>query len=134
MMVARNYFKTAVNDIDTLNDFVLTDDNLQLKTYQHDELMDFMCIKHDFDIRRIQKGIGRLDQYYKKMNIVRENTKHVHKIIHPRSENYIFYDDTLSDVEFRTSESDNDVGKDTDELTSEKKARPSKNTVRLLIK
>lgn len=107
MRDAQNYFKTALNEIDESDDFVLTDDQLELRKYQYEELMDFMCVKHDFDVSRIQTGIDRLKKSYKEMNVTRENTKVVHKIIHPRSENYVFRAMT-EDLEFISSSTDSE--------------------------
>ena len=93
MISARDYYRTAMTDIDKNDNFVLSDDNLYLRQFQYENLMDFMCVKHGFDIGRIEKGISRLDMYYKKMDVIRPNTKHVHDIIHPRSEDYPFIED-----------------------------------------
>ena len=104
---ARNYFRNAIKKIDESDEFVLTDDNLNLRKFQYEELMDFMCVKHNFDVLRIQTGITRLEEYQKKMEVVRENKKIVHKILQPRSENYIFKalsDD--DDIEFLSSSDD----------------------------
>jgi flap endonuclease-1 len=97
MVLARDYFKNALNKLDESEDFILTDDNLKLRKFQFEELMDFMCVKHNFDIIKIQNGIKRLDQCYKNMNVIRENTKQVHTILQPRSENYTFitFEDTI---------------------------------------
>lgn len=120
---ARNYFRDALKKIDQSKDFVLTDDNLQLRQYQFEELIDFMCVKHNFDVIRIQNGIKRLDAYYKKMNITRENTKQVYKILQPRSENYVFKD--LSDtIEFLPS--------DEEEEFASKKTQPKKKILQLI--
>jgi flap endonuclease-1 len=116
MIDARNYFRNALAEIDNSEDFVLTDDNLKLKQYQYEELMDFMCIKHDFDVTRIQNGIDRLKEYYKQMDVTRENKKFVHKIIQPRSENYIVKMADENSIEFRSS----------DEETIPSKKLPSK--------
>lgn len=106
MYSARDYFKNATCELDKSKDFVITDDQLKLKKYQYEELMDFMCIKHNFDVTRIQTGINRLEEYYKKMGITRENNKKVHKILQPRSENYIFTE--ISDnIEFLPSDDEN---------------------------
>lgn len=108
MIAAKNYFKDALKGIDDSKDFVITDDQLRLKKYQYEELMDFMCVKHNFDILRVQTGIDRLDSSYKKMNITRENTKKVHKILQPRSPNYIFKN-LSEDIEFLSSDEDTEM-------------------------
>lgn len=104
MVEARNYFKNAMKKLDESDDFVLTDDNLQLKQFQYEELMDFMCIKHNFDVIRIQTGIDRLKKYYQEMNVTRENKKQVHKIITPRNENYIINSLDENNIEFLSSD------------------------------
>ena len=66
--------------------------------------MDFMCVKHNFDVIRTQTGVNRLKEYHKQMNVTRENIKKVHKIIQPRSKNYIFRE-ISDDIEFLSSSS-----------------------------
>lgn len=105
MIAARNYYKNALKQLDNSNNFVLTDDNLYLRQFQHKELLDFMCTKHNFDIIRIQAGIERLKDYYQRMNITRPNAKKVHKIIDPDISLYSVSE--LSDnIEFLPSSSD----------------------------
>jgi flap endonuclease-1 len=126
MIGAKYYFKNALKKIDESDDFVITDDNLKLRNYQYEELMDFMCIKHDFDITRIQTGINRLKKCYQIMKVTRENTKFVHKILQPRSENYIFKQlSEDNDIEFLSSE-------DSAEVMPTKKTPP--NTLKYTIK
>ena len=103
MFKAREYFRNALKEIDDSDDFVLTDDHLKLRKFQYEELMDFMCVKHNFDVTRVQNGINRLEEYHKKMDVTRENTKKVHKILQPRSENYIFKEAFSDDVDFLSS-------------------------------
>ena len=129
MIEARNYFRNALKELDDSDDFVLTDHNLKLRKYQYEELMDFMCVKHNFDVVRIQTGINRLEEYYKKMNITRENTKVAHKILQPRSENYIFK--ALSDdnnIDFLSSDEDKD------NTVQTKKNQAKKNIIKTINK
>lgn len=105
MIDAQYYFKNALREIDESDTFVLTDDNLKLRNFQYEELMDFMCVKHDFDVTRIQTGVDRLKKYYKVLNVTRENTKAVHTILQPRSENYIFKQ-LSDDIDFISSDDD----------------------------
>lgn len=123
MFEARNYFRNALKKLDESKDFVLTDDQTELRKFQYEELMDFMCVKHNFDVTRIQTGVNRLEQYYKNMNVTRENTKKVHKIIIPRSENYIFRD-IVDDIDFLSSEDD-----DSDVLEMPSKKKKSLNNI-----
>jgi len=102
MLAAKKYFNNALKEIDESN-FVPSNDQLQLRKFQYEELMDFMCVKHNFDVERIQTGINRLTEYYKNMDVTRENTKKVHKILQPRSENYIFKA-LIEDIDFLPSE------------------------------
>jgi flap endonuclease-1 len=106
MIEAKKYFKNALKEIDESDNFKIVDGQLDLVKYQYLELMDFMCVKHGFDVTRIQTGIERLKEYYKKMNITKENTKKAHKIIQPKTENYIMQALT-NDIEFLSS-SDSD--------------------------
>ncbi len=103
MLSAKKYFKSAVKKLDDSENFILTDDNLYLRKIQFDALIDFLCVKHNFDFLRIHGAVVKLNDLYKKMKITRENTKEVHKILQPRSESYEF--STLSDeIEFLPSE------------------------------
>jgi len=102
MIDARDYYHNALSDLDKSDDFFITEDNIKLRKFQSEELIDFLCVKHGFDILRIQNGIKRLDQYYREMGITRENTKHVHTIIQPRSENFVFL--SLDDIEVMSSD------------------------------
>jgi flap endonuclease-1 len=104
MIDAQYYFKNALKELDESEDFVLTEDNLTLCQFQYDELMDFMCVKHNFDVMKIQKGVKQLEECYTRMSIMRENTKKVHKILQPRSENYIFKTIEDDNIEFRSSD------------------------------
>lgn len=128
LIVARNYFKKALEKIDQSDNFILTDDNLKLRKYQYDELMDFMCVKHNFDIIRIQTAIERLKKSYTALNVQRENTKKVHQILQPRSENYAFkalsgdFDFLSSDDEDATDATDVDT--ENYEMASKNKSKP----------
>lgn len=114
MIDAKKYFKNALKEIDESDNFILTDDQLKLRKFQYEELMDFMCVKHNFDVIRIQTGIERLKEYYKKMNVTRENTKKTYKILQPRSENYIFRALT-EDLDFLSSDKESDGTDESDE-------------------
>ena len=105
MIAARDYYKNALHQLDNSDNFVLTDDNLYLRQFQHKELLDFMCTKHNFDIMRIQTGIERLKEYYQTMKVTRPNAKKVHEIINPNISLYSVSE--LSDnIEFLPSSSD----------------------------
>jgi len=80
LIAARNYFRTVVADIDNNEEFVMTDDNIKLRKFQQNELIDFMCIKHNFDIENIDNGIHRLRTAYRHLGVTRPNTKKVHTI------------------------------------------------------
>ncbi|CAH6420086.1 XPG family DNA repair endonuclease [uncultured virus] len=90
MIEAQLYFKTALADIDADESFVITDSQLTLRQFQYEELMDFLCVKHGFDIERISIAINRFKEYYKMLGVVRPNTSKVHTILQPRSEDYSF--------------------------------------------
>lgn len=96
----RKYFKNSLIDIDQNNDFVISEDQLYLRRYQYNELMDFMCTKHNFDPIIIHNGIQRLEEYYNILHITKLNTKHVHSIINPKIQ--INFND---DIEFLSSSS-----------------------------
>jgi flap endonuclease-1 len=128
MFEARNYFLNALDYLDQSDNFVITDEQLKLKKCQYEELMDFMCVKHNFDVVRIHNGIKRLEEYHKKMGVTRENTKKVHMILQPRTENYIFasYIDNIdflpSDDERKLVVSKKDSVDTIDNIISKKKS------------
>lgn len=132
LFAARDYFKTATSELDKSDDFSLTEDNLELREYQYEELVDFMVVKHNFDIIRVQNGITRLKKYHSDMKITRKNTKKVHKIIQPRSENYMSEPLSISDyIEFLSedsSDSDPKSNKKQSSDSSSENERPSKAT------
>lgn len=96
----RKYFKNSLNLIDENENFSLSEDQLQIRKYQYNELMDFMCVKHNFDPIIIHNGIQRLEEYYNILHITRENTKKVHTIINPKLQINI-----SDDIEFLSSSS-----------------------------
>lgn len=108
LILSRDYYRDSVDELDESDDFVITDDSLELRRFQFEELMDFMCVKHGFDIMRITTGIERLKKYYKIMDVYRENTKNVHTIIQPRSENYLIRALT-EDLDFISSDEEEEM-------------------------
>lgn len=88
MTEARNYFRNALAQLDNSKDFTITDNQLYLRQYQYEELMDFMCVKHGFDAEKIQKGVDRLKQYYQIMKVDRPNMSKVHKIMNREQLDY----------------------------------------------
>lgn len=102
MIEARNYFKNAFKEIDQSKEFFLTDDNLKLRTFQYDELINFMCTKHNFNYGKIESGVKRLSEYYAKMKVIRPNKKIVHQISQPTSDDFVFLS---SDEECEDNES-----------------------------
>lgn len=88
MLAMRDYFKNAVSELDEDNSFVISDDQIKLRKFQYDELMDFMCHKNGFEVSRMINGVNRLDQYYQKMNVTRGNTKKVYKLSKSRRNIY----------------------------------------------
>lgn len=112
MIKAKKYFNTALEDIDN-SGFTVEDDQLELRKFQEEELMDFMCVKHNFDVTKILTAVNRLKEYYEAMNVTRENNKKVHTILHPRSEKYVIRE--LSDeIDFLSSESEGSDESDQD--------------------
>jgi flap endonuclease-1 len=95
MIAARDYFRTVVDDLDLDSDFVITDDNVKVRNFQSDELIDFLCTKHNFDFEKIHTGIERLKEAHKKLHINRKNTKNVHKILEPNKYNYMMTSDVI---------------------------------------
>lgn len=111
MIETKNYFKNAVNEIDE-SDFIMTDHNSKLRVCQSDELIDFMCVKHDLDMMKIESFVDKLKACYKKMNITAHNIGKYHKILQVRSVDYMFLpseesEEAVSDsVDFFDSDSD----------------------------
>ncbi len=122
---ARDYFKNALEEIDR-SDFTVTDHNSTLRKFQYDELIDFMCVKHGFDVFKIENCLNRLSVCHSKMNITKENNKSYHTILQQRSIDYMFF--SSSDTE-TTSESESksksDSGSDSE---SESNSSPDPKT------
>lgn len=106
MYNAYSYFNNSVNEIDTMKKFKIVEKNLQLKIFQHDELLDFMCIKHNFDPDRIRRGLHRLQNAQENMNVTSKNTKKVHILSGPIKDNSIFIDIMSPDFNISFSDSD----------------------------
>jgi len=96
MFEATIFFKTALDDLDNNDDFIITNHNLRLRTYQHDELLNFMCVKHNFDTIKVQSMIRRLSVYYNKMKVTRANKTKVHEMINSETSDYAFLSDSDS--------------------------------------
>lgn len=107
MLDASHYFKNALKELDNSNNFILTDDNLELRQFQHDELLDFMCTKHGFDVDRMRTGLSRLEKYYEIMHIKRPNIKKVYQLSKPLSENILFRNIEDDDINFLSSDDEN---------------------------
>ena len=108
LIIARDYFKTAVTDIDS--DIVkgklkITGHNLKLRQIQFDTFMDFMCVKHNFDVLKIETIGEKLRELNTKMNVTRLNTECYHTLLQKISENY----DILSSDSDTDSDSDSDT-------------------------
>ncbi len=116
LITARNYFRTAVTDIDNDDNFVLTDDNFKLRKLQEDELLDFLCVKHNFDTDKVQAGINRLKKCHQKMGVTRPNTKKAHII--SKQSKYLLHSDT--ELEFISDETNDE---DSDTSISSKKSQ-----------
>lgn len=127
MLKAAEYFRTALKEIDESKTFVLTDDQLKLRQYQHDELMDFMCVKHNFDPRSIKNGIDRLNSYNKSMNITRPNKKVYHKIIEPKG---VTIPSLSDDINFIDSDTDSDKENNESEKFESKNYRSKTNLIK----
>ncbi len=127
MIEARNIFRDALSKIDDSKDFILTDDQLEIRKFQHDELIDFMCNKHNFSPSRIKNGVDRLAIYYKEMGITRENLKNVHCISNNSINKYM--DPEINDIDFNSSNDDDDSAENHPPIKS-KKTRSIANLIR----
>jgi len=125
MLEAQKYFSTALERLDQSDNFVITDDNIKLRKFQYKELMDFMCVKHNFDVSRIENGVARLRKYYSELNVDRPNTKVVHQII--KKENYVLKALT-SELEFLPSENTTSTSTSSSSSTSREISWPNKKT------
>ena len=126
----RNYYRDAFEEIDDDKNFVMTNDNLSLKKCKYDELIDFMCMKHNFDVERIQQHVNRLVEYNKKMGVTLENNTKTHKILIPKSKNYLL-NALSSDIEFISSDDDTNDSENNEPIPS-KKTADKNNIVKLL--
>lgn len=121
MLLARDHFNNALTDLDNDDSFVISDDNLNLRKYQFEPLMDFMCCKHGFDIERINTGVKRLDKYYKNMGITKENKKKVHKVSNKNGYSFDMYDK----LDFISSSEENDTDSENSESECKEKSKKS---------
>jgi flap endonuclease-1 len=96
---ARNYFLEAPRELDDTSFFSISRDQLELRKYQHDELVDFLCDKHGFDYGRTVNAIKRLEKCYQNLKVKRKNNSKVHLMSRPLSENYL-YKATTEDIDF----------------------------------
>ena len=107
MRATINYYANTVKSLDKDDNFIITDDNYKMRKYQYDELVDFFCIKHNFDIQRIKKSLNRMKEYYSQMNISRENIEIYHTITDISLIKTIDVDvDNTKDIEFMSDSSD----------------------------
>ena len=129
MITARDYFRTAVQNLDDNTEFVLTDDNFKISKYQDTELTDFMCVKHDFNFEKINKGMERLKKCYSRLHITRSNNKKAHKVLKPGKFTFMVASeddiDLLPDSEEDTA---NTTIKIPQKVTSNNKPKQTKST------
>ena len=102
---ARETILKEIRKVEESKTFVLTEDNLSCRTFQKNELLDFMCAKHGFNIMKIKTAVNRLEKAYKKMGVTRPNPKKYHTMIKPAGK--IEIDFVESDDEKKSS-SDSD--------------------------
>jgi flap endonuclease-1 len=74
MLQARDYYRDAHKEIKP------NQIHVELKQCQENELIDFMIVKHGFDLIRIQNRVNKLKHYLRKMKITKPNTNIVHTI------------------------------------------------------
>ena len=87
MLKVRDYFKTAVTEIDK-SGFNVEPDNLYLRQIQDNAFIDFMCVKHGFDIIKMTSHLNKIQRAYEEMGIVRPNNKTFHKLLKPKTSGY----------------------------------------------
>lgn len=80
MREAAAYFRSALTQLDDPSFFQVRKEQLVMRKAQKAELLDFLCIKHGFDVCRIQSKLDDLTQYQKTMEITRPNTGSYHVI------------------------------------------------------
>lgn len=103
MHSAAKYFKNVLEDLDNNDKFVVTYHNIRLRQYQEDAFLNFMCVKHNFDVSRIQTMVRRLAACYDKMKVTRQNKVKAHKMIDTDMD---LTSPTVEDYEFLSSSSD----------------------------
>lgn len=114
MLQAKEYFTNAVSELDKRK-FRIKKSQYTLRNYQHDELLDFMCGKHNFDYERIIGGIRRLKQYYTIMEVTKPNNK----IYHTISQNKI-YRSIYEDIELESESEEERPSKKTTNMAKVK--------------
>ena len=104
MLDAKNYFKTAFSELEKTG-FSVDKQNLKIKKFKYDELIDFLCVRHQFNTKRVKTALDRMTEYYNNMNIIDENTTKYEMISNVSrqefelslSENIIMLSDSESD-------------------------------------
>jgi len=93
MFSAREYFRNSVSELDDI--LKIKKKDISLKLFHCDELIDFMCNKHDFSRTRIESGIKKLSIYYAKMGIIEKNTQIIYKMTQASPlDDFIFMSDS----------------------------------------
>lgn len=131
MQITIDYYASSVKNLDTDDNFVITDNNYKMRQYQYDNLFDFFCVKHNFDSGRVRKSLLRMKEYYDKLNINRPNTETYHIVSNPAVIKSLDVDyDNPANLVF-LSESDSDSDSDSDAETI---AQPAQKKNNLLVK
>ena len=97
MITARDYFKNAPTELDKSKKFLNEVKGLKLRKVQRLQLIDFMCVKHNFDVLKLQADLQKLEHYYKELNVSVENTGHYHDILEEDTTRYL---DSISENAF----------------------------------
>lgn len=96
---AQKYFKNALQEIDK-SDFTVNDHHLTPRLFQSEQLMDFMCTKHNFDVMQMEIYTRKLSMYYTRLGINKPNNNVYHTILCPPS--------TTLDICYSTDSDDSD--------------------------
>jgi flap endonuclease-1 len=126
MRETAKYFRNALSQLDDPSFFQVKIEQLVMRKAQSAELLDFLCIKHGFDVCRIQSKIDDLVRFQKAMKITRPNTGKYHVISGeeivpvPTIIKYNF----ISDEELE--EDDNHIPRTTETDDDQKDSKPPK--------
>jgi len=85
MLHAKDYFMNALTHLDHTPDFKKQVSSLKMRKYKNAELLDFLCVKHNFHAAKTITALKRLKKYYQQMHIRSKNRFREYQLLDPES-------------------------------------------------